>query len=52
MVAAGETFSVPLFDKGNELNVLIQDAMAKVADGEDPQATLTKANEDAAALYK
>ncbi|RRD46292.1 sugar ABC transporter substrate-binding protein [Tessaracoccus sp. OH4464_COT-324] len=52
MVNAGETFAVPLVSKGNELNVLIQDAMAKVAEGEDPRAVLTKANADAEALYK
>ena len=52
MVDAGETYPVPLFDKGNELNKVIQDAMAEVAEGADPQATLTKANEDAQALYK
>ncbi|MDO5093380.1 MAG: sugar ABC transporter substrate-binding protein [Propionibacteriaceae bacterium] len=52
MVTAGETYPVPLFNKGNELGVVIQDALAQVADGADPQATLTKANEDAQALYK
>lgn len=52
MIAAGETFPVPLFDKGNEMGTIIQDAMWKVADGADPQKTLTKANEDAQALFK
>jgi ABC-type sugar transport system, periplasmic component len=52
MVSAGETYPVPLFNKGNELDEIIQDAMWKIADGADPQTTLTKANEDAEALYK
>ncbi len=52
MVSAGQTYPVPLFNKGNELDEIIQDAMWKIADGADPQTTLTKANEDAEALYK
>ncbi|MDO5084510.1 sugar ABC transporter substrate-binding protein [Arachnia propionica] len=52
MVDAGETYPVPLLAKGNELNEVIQDAMAEVAQGADPQGTLTKANQDAQALYE
>lgn len=52
MVNEGETYPVPLFNKGNELNVVVQDAMGQIAGGADPQATLTKANQDAEALYK
>ncbi|MDO5066498.1 MAG: sugar ABC transporter substrate-binding protein [Propionibacteriaceae bacterium] len=52
MVEAGETYRVPLFGKGNEMNKVIQDAMAAIAQGADPKETLTKANQDAQALHE
>ena len=47
-----ETFSVPVFSHGDEVNALIQDAIQEVAGGADPQATMTAANEKANALLK
>ena len=47
-----ETFAVPVFSHGDEVNALIQDAIQEVAGGADPQATMTTANEKANALLK
>ncbi len=52
MVKAGETYSVPLFNKGNELSTVVQDGLWKIADGADPKETLAKTNEEAEALYR
>lgn len=51
MVADGETYAVPAFDKGSELGTIIQDAMWKIADGADPAESLTAANEQANKLF-
>lgn len=51
MVADGETFGVPAFNRGSELASIVQDAMWLIADGADPEATLTTANEQAEALF-
>lgn len=51
MVADGDTYAVPSLDKGAEINTLVQDAMWAVADGADPKESLTKANEEANALF-
>lgn len=47
-----ETFPVPVFAHGDEVNALIQDAIQAIATGADPASTLQEANDKANALLK
>ena len=49
---AGETFSIPAFERSAEVNTAIQDAMQAIAQGADPAERLKEANDTVEALFK
>ncbi|HEY0186672.1 MAG TPA: sugar ABC transporter substrate-binding protein [Cellulomonas sp.] len=49
---AGETFLLPIFSDASQVNTAIQDAMTAIAQGADPQETLSTANETVEALFQ
>ncbi|MBG6237730.1 multiple sugar transport system substrate-binding protein [Mycetocola sp. CAN_C7] len=49
---AGETFTIPAFERSAEVNSAIQDAMQAIAQGADPAERLSEANDAVEALFK
>ena len=49
---AGETFTIPAFERSAEVNSAIQDAMQAIAQGADPAKRLAEANDTVEALFE